>query len=494
MMPSPDGMSLPERNFDQSDNDDDDEENSSDQKGYRNEDVEDVSPELAMLHDKQDILRKYGNVSAALDIKSKKDNGTPTIPLSQPKQLTLPTKGTKNDSTTQKNKKKNVAGNVDEKDIGVPKSLDGRENSFVPNPRNIGNIAGMLSHIDYNFMRGDDDDLDSDEDGSSSDDNNGHEDFRVVSMFAKRIYDQNEEEKNRKTDKFLQTMKEDAISVNRRDMPDDNDVGKENTFNANKGMEGVDQIVEKAKDEWENMLTHIDTQTAAPTLREASASTPTSAPMSSSIDAFLPPASAPPHSAVEPAILANESALLEAEEIQKAIDEVNKNSSNSSEHHQSPPSDTYPSRDKDTDKQANQRYHPSEMRHRLLVELRRQEDLFSYAIELAELEKVYTQQSAHEIVDNIRQKADEEIRKERAQSESMLQQQAYELAVANAMASAQLALEKEALAANKTVDDLKLQLQQQGIVKCFYMNTFYLHFCFLCQSLDPIDSLQKISM
>ena len=47
--------------------------------------------------------------------------------------------------------------------------------------------------------------------------------------------------------------------------------------------------------------------------------------------------------------------------------------------------------------------------------------------------------------------------------ESALQQQAYELAVASAMASAQAALEKEATACNRTVDDLKFQLQQQGL-------------------------------
>ncbi len=506
MMPAPGG--IPPHESDDNDysiNEENDEFDDS----YQVDDGDDsIPPEIAMLHDKHDILRKYGNISnEVMDKQPTKKVGKSksNTKTTQSKRRALYEKVSGYDNKFIKqpmneNEQGDVTdlNDVDDEGVADEFKISGnhRENSFVPNPRNIGNIAGMLSRIDYNFMRnGSDDDDINDDDGSSSDDNNGREDFRVVSLFAKQIYNRNEDQNKKKTDKFLQTMKDEAILVNRRDTVDndDNEVGKENTINANKPLESVEEVIEKAKNEWNTLLTQTSDHTPSQLPQTSEGRMQSLRPASetnSSIEAFLPPSLSPTSSSLEPAIMANESALLEAEEIQKVVAEANTSnttsmSSSSSNIPTAPPSSTpeqpssqssagtfYPPiGDKNLDEQAKQRYHPSEMRHRLLLELRRQEDLFNYAIELAELEKIYTQQSAHEIVNDIRQKADEEIRKERAQSESMLQQQAYELAVANAMASAQLALEKEALAANKTVDDLKLQLQQQGKDVFLHENT-----------------------
>jgi hypothetical protein len=109
------------------------------------------------------------------------------------------------------------------------------------------------------------------------------------------------------------------------------------------------------------------------------------------------------------------------------------------------------------------KYSPDEMRNRLLTELRRQEDIFKYAIELVDIEKAYTLHSANEVVTSIMQQAENTLMEHQRQQEMVLQQQAYEVALASAMASAQVALEKEAMACNKTVEDLKFQLQQQGV-------------------------------
>ena len=141
-------------------------------------------------------------------------------------------------------------------------------------------------------------------------------------------------------------------------------------------------------------------------------------------------------------------ALLEAEEIRRTI----KTSATFSREHIERKEET------------NQiKYTPAEMKERLLIELRRQEDLFNHAIELSEIEKNYTIQSANEIVKTIMKDAEEALKEQQRQQDSVLQQQAYELALASAMASAEAALEKEASKHNKTVEELKFQLQQQGL-------------------------------
>ena len=141
-------------------------------------------------------------------------------------------------------------------------------------------------------------------------------------------------------------------------------------------------------------------------------------------------------------------ALLEAEEIRRTI----KTSATFSREHIERKEET------------NQiKYTPAEMKERLLIELRRQEDLFNHAIELSEIEKNYTIQSANEIVKTVMKDAEEALKEQQRQQDSVLQQQAYELALASAMASAEAALEKEASKHNKTVEELKFQLQQQGL-------------------------------
>lgn len=128
------------------------------------------------------------------------------------------------------------------------------------------------------------------------------------------------------------------------------------------------------------------------------------------------------------------------------------------------------------------KYSPDEMRNRLLAELRRQEDIFKYAIELVDIEKTYTLHSANEVVTSIMNQAENTLMEHQRQQEMVLQQQAYEVALASAMASAQVALEKEAMACNKTVEDLKFQLQQQGVYQQYIQ-----YFMQAAQSAGTID-------
>ena len=55
------------------------------------------------------------------------------------------------------------------------------------------------------------------------------------------------------------------------------------------------------------------------------------------------------------------------------------------------------------------RFTPGEMKERLMAELRRQEDLYGFALELAELERSRTVQSAQEVVSTVMKQAEEAL-------------------------------------------------------------------------------------
>jgi len=86
---------------------------------------------------------------------------------------------------------------------------------------------------------------------------------------------------------------------------------------------------------------------------------------------------------------------------------------------------TQPAATSATESDAPPRLSPAEMRSRLLTELRRQEDLFNYAAELADLEKAYTVQSARDVVAAVMRRAEDSVALQQQQAEAMMQQQAY---------------------------------------------------------------------
>ena len=109
------------------------------------------------------------------------------------------------------------------------------------------------------------------------------------------------------------------------------------------------------------------------------------------------------------------------------------------------------------------RYTPAELRQFMLDELQRQDDILKYELELSELEQMRSLQSANEMVQQILMKSQVEAMEYRKEQEISLQQQAYEVSLTTAIANAQVAMKEKMMSHERTVSDLKEQLQQQAL-------------------------------
>ena len=107
------------------------------------------------------------------------------------------------------------------------------------------------------------------------------------------------------------------------------------------------------------------------------------------------------------------------------------------------------------------RYSPSQLRERMNAELKRQEEIHAYALELAEMEQAQAVQTASQVVEKIMQQASTDIGDIQRQQEMALQQQAYELSLTTAVNSVQAALAEETAKHQAKVQELELQLRNR---------------------------------
>jgi len=111
------------------------------------------------------------------------------------------------------------------------------------------------------------------------------------------------------------------------------------------------------------------------------------------------------------------------------------------------------------------RYTPSEMRQRMIEELRKQEDIFICAMELSQLEQAHAIQTASHVVQHILNHAELDAMERGKQQELLLQQQAYEISLATTITQAQVSLQQEAIIAReRSLAVLTAQMAEQGVI------------------------------
>ena len=123
------------------------------------------------------------------------------------------------------------------------------------------------------------------------------------------------------------------------------------------------------------------------------------------------------------------------------------------------------------------------MRAKFAAELKRQEEIHGYSLELAELEQAQAVQQASQLVEKVIQQAGQDVGNMKQQQELALQQQAYELSLTTAVNSVQAALEKEKRAHEGKVKELEAAFYNKS---CFEQQQR------LRQSYPPVSSQRSI--
>ena len=316
----------------------------------------------------------------------------------------------------------------------------GRLDDYPYSLRNLGELSTLLSTVDYraNYV-GEGEGDDSSSSGSSD---CGVEDHRIVSIYAKEMLTQREEQLEREQSARMAKNLADATrQIIARTSPKTKDENYESQYGENPS-EATDP-----RTFWDSLLSRPinDAEEPLSPLQKNSVAT------SSSILQGI----------VDPAELNEvQEALDAAEAIEYSLGRESQNRQLESKQPIPPISGISDIPDR---KKPHILYTPEEMRARMLTELRRQEDIFNYALELSELEQAYTMHSASEFTKQVMTQAEMAVVERQQQQELLLQQQAYEMSIASAMASANAALEKESQESNRTIDELKAQLHEQGL-------------------------------
>ena len=111
------------------------------------------------------------------------------------------------------------------------------------------------------------------------------------------------------------------------------------------------------------------------------------------------------------------------------------------------------------------RFSGAEMRMRMMDELRRQDELFNYTLELAELEKTNALQSARDLAMQAQQRSEKEFAHVKQQQELDLQRLAYENALALSLVNAQAAMDKHAAEQREQMGQLESQVAAQEMFR-----------------------------
>ena len=104
---------------------------------------------------------------------------------------------------------------------------------------------------------------------------------------------------------------------------------------------------------------------------------------------------------------------------------------------------------------------PGELRAKMAAELKRQEEIHGYALELSALEQAQAVQQASYLVEKVIQQAGQDVGEMKQQQELVLQQQAYELSLTTAVNSVQAALQEQTQHHEAKVKELETRIKQQ---------------------------------
>jgi len=110
-----------------------------------------------------------------------------------------------------------------------------------------------------------------------------------------------------------------------------------------------------------------------------------------------------------------------------------------------------------------QRLSPTELRQVMLNELRKQDEILNYELELSELEQAHTIQSASNIVERFISSKELEAMESKKQQELLLHQQAYEMSLTTALLNAQMNMHSESIARNEIIAELQSQMRDQEL-------------------------------
>jgi len=111
------------------------------------------------------------------------------------------------------------------------------------------------------------------------------------------------------------------------------------------------------------------------------------------------------------------------------------------------------------------RFSGAEMRMRMLDELRRQDELFNYTLELADMEKTNALQGARDLAMQAQQRSEKEFALVKQQQELDMQRLAYENALALSLVNAQAAMDKHAAEQREHVVQLESQIGVQEMFR-----------------------------
>jgi hypothetical protein len=114
-------------------------------------------------------------------------------------------------------------------------------------------------------------------------------------------------------------------------------------------------------------------------------------------------------------------------------------------------------------KSSKNMYSALELRQFMIDELRKQDEILKYELELAELEQTRAIASANDYVQQVVMRSQIEAIENKKQQELVLQQQAYEMSLTAALASAHITLKEESALHSARIVEMQSQLQQQEL-------------------------------
>jgi hypothetical protein len=111
------------------------------------------------------------------------------------------------------------------------------------------------------------------------------------------------------------------------------------------------------------------------------------------------------------------------------------------------------------------RYTGAEMRMRMMEELRKQDELFHYTLELAELEKTHAMQQARDLAMQAQQRSAEELADLQQRQELEMQRLAYENSIALSLVTAQNAMDRQSAEQREQVLQLQSRMSAQDLFR-----------------------------
>ena len=390
----------------------------------------------SLFIDRDDAIKNFNIATTTIDrgtkfenIKTKKSNDTVKHKL--PKTIN----NDNSDDETYDNLCNDVAAYGATYKSSIPSVQLSNIHGLIPSLRNVGELSGMLdsqfkilSHERLTVPESSDTSKDYTDDESTE---SGDDDNRVVTLVALQLLKQSEEsERNRiilLESKAIQSMTDNNLLQNiiQDNIYPANQTGE---FNSVEKVPMIESAPVPSNESTSKNIIHTYFETNSDDRSY----------MDRNSNVALMPVLADISSEIETAILLSSPPIINTKSISDAIS--------------------------DDSNRARNMYSALELRQFMIDELRKQDEILKYELELVELEQTRAITSANDYVQQIVMRSQIESIENKKQQELVMQQQAYEISLTAALANAHITLKEESALHCARISEMQSQLQQQELL------------------------------